>query len=117
MMSEVIHKVKKYSPQYSPLEVLLSLTRKRFMFISSVMFTLVAFYPSIRHGFGQESGVIMLGDVINLWVPQIHHSIIASKQLIFSGVDMLTQGGSSEFFMRPNIFAHSPVIFLSLIHI
>ena len=83
-----------------------------FQLWTSLLFVTIAYLPFIKSGFGERAGFIMLGDVINLWVPQIYQTILHNKQLIFDGTDLLTQGGASEYFMRPNIFTHSPIIFI-----
>ena len=84
-----------------------------FQFWMALLFSTLFFFPFIKDGFGEKAGFLFLGDVINLWIPQIYKTYLLNQSLTFDGIDFSTQGGSSEYFLRPNLFTHSPIIFIA----
>ncbi len=81
--------------------------------LSAVVLTSIFFLPFLLDGFGRTAGFLYLGDVVNLWLPQIATIFDANKNYIFQGVDLYTQGGASDIFLRPNLLTHSPLIFFA----
>ena len=84
---------------------------KRKIFVLSAIFTTLFFWESLRKG-GEEAGFALIGDNVILWVPQLINVISQFKSLNFFGVDFYTWGGSSEFFLRPNLIIYNPFIIL-----
>lgn len=80
--------------------------------LAAIVFTALFFLPFILDGFGKHAGFFYIGDVANLWIPQIMEILDANKHYIFNGIDMYTQNGASEIFLRPNLLVYSPFVLL-----
>ena len=62
--------------------------KQNFPFIvSAIVLTFLFFAPFVFDGFGAHAGFLYLGDVINLWVPQIISVFNANKHHIMQGID------------------------------
>jgi len=89
---------------------------KHKMLLVSAVFTTLFFLESLRKG-GENGLFASLGDnVIDdnvvLWIPQLMNVVSQFKSLNFFGVDFYTWGGSSEFFLRPNLIIYNPFLIL-----
>ena len=84
---------------------------KNKVFAISAVFTTLFFLESLLKG-GESAGFALIGDNVILWVPQLINVISQFKSLNFFGVDFYTWGGSSEFFLRPNLIIYNPFIIL-----
>ncbi|OFW80871.1 MAG: hypothetical protein A2887_02505 [Alphaproteobacteria bacterium RIFCSPLOWO2_01_FULL_40_26] len=84
---------------------------KHKMLVVSAIFTTLFFLESLRKE-GADARFALIGDNVILWVPQLINVISQFKSLNFFGVDFYTWGGSSEFFLRPNLIIYNPFIIL-----
>lgn len=82
-----------------------------FQLWTSLIFTVV-FY--MQFSSLSEPSFLLRGDNLNICIMQIYNTILLNQEFIFKGIDFLTHGGASEYFLRPNIAAYNPIIlFLS----
>jgi len=83
-----------------------------FAFWTSVLFTTLLYMQSLKED-SAFAGFLYTGDVVNLWLPALMHSFAHTADFNFWGLDYGTTGGSSEFFLRPNLPTHNPFILLA----
>lgn len=77
--------------------------------IFSLAFSIVLFSPLL---FSKKPELLFAGDLHNLYFPQFIRGYYLAKQNIWYGVDLLTNNGSSVYFLRPNIPAYYPLHFV-----
>tara|TARA_A100001015_G_scaffold131885_1_gene146424 strand:+ start:1471 stop:3744 length:2274 start_codon:yes stop_codon:yes gene_type:complete len=84
-------------------------------FVTSITLVLLFYYPALIYP--KLTSYLFAGDNFMLWWPQLINVISNFGEYNFYGFDMSTFGGSSEFFLRPNIMVYNPaLIFASIFH-
>lgn len=84
-------------------------------FVTSITLVLLFYYPALIYP--KLTSYIFAGDNFMLWWPQLINTISNFGEYNFYGFDMSTFGGSSEFFLRPNIMVYNPaLLFASIFH-
>lgn len=77
----------------------------------AVIFSFVFFFPSLRKG-GLEAGVAFTEDALAELLPQFLMSGYYTSHAVFFGLDLFTNNGASEFFLRPNLAVYEPLVLL-----
>jgi hypothetical protein len=86
--------------------------RVKFIALGIALFsTAVFFYPSL-YGQGTQAGFVFFGDPWHAIVAQLHIAGFYSSHGVFSGIDFFTNGGASEYFLRPNFPVYHPLVIL-----
>ncbi|NGX56700.1 MAG: hypothetical protein K1060chlam5_00944 [Candidatus Anoxychlamydiales bacterium] len=87
---------------------------KRKFFFSSLLFTFLFYFQAFKF----YPFYLVEQDNSFCWLPQLVNVIALLKKGGFYGIDFFTWGGSSEFFLRPNLLIYYPVLlFLAIIPI
>lgn len=64
-----------------------------------------------------QQNFLFYDDNLDLVLPQIIKLYQLFKQGIFWGIDFNTLGGSSEFFLRPNLIIYNPIYYISFLFV
>lgn len=86
--------------------------RKIVALFVAVISVVVFFYPSF-YGKGTQVGFAYFHDTWHLIIAQAYLSGFYGAHGVFSGIDLFTHGGASEFFLRPNLPVYHPIILLA----
>lgn len=87
------------------------LKRKIIALFVAIVSVIVFFYPSF-YGNGTQAGFAYFGDTWHLIIAQAYLSGYYGDLGVFSGIDLFTNGGASEFFLRPNLPVYHPIVLL-----